>query len=166
MLQEHAKLLAMMQHTGEIVGRKKLQKLVYIAKQMNQPFREKYQFHMYGPYSEELTLQVEEMCQAQFVSEEREKKSGYYQYRYSLTEQGKTFVDAVLPESTALDSALLAELNEASSKFLELVSTILYFEHLPRDEVRAKVYKVKARQNYSDEDMDEAFDYIDRLRRQ
>jgi uncharacterized protein YwgA len=32
---------------GEVIGRKKLQKMVYIAKKLNYPFYEKYNFHFY-----------------------------------------------------------------------------------------------------------------------
>lgn len=58
MLEEHAKLLGLIRHAGEIVGRKKLQKMIYILKKLNYPFQEKFQFHFYGPYSEELTLRL------------------------------------------------------------------------------------------------------------
>ena len=62
MLENHAKLMQFFSSTDEIVGRKKLQKMIYILKKCEIPFEERYQFHFYGPYSEELTLRVEEMC--------------------------------------------------------------------------------------------------------
>lgn len=61
--------------SGEIVGRKKLQKIIYIAKKLELPFYEKYDFHFYGPYSEELTLQVEELCNLGFLHEVKEKRA-------------------------------------------------------------------------------------------
>ncbi|MFC4736460.1 YwgA family protein [Bacillus daqingensis] len=164
MLLEHAKLLAMLKNTGSIAGRKKLQKMVYIAKRMKQPFREKFQFHMYGPYSEELTLQVEEMCNASFVEEVKEKISGYYQYRYSLSDKGESFLHAVLDEEEPIDSQLMQELNGCSSKFLELVSTVLYFDELPREQVEEKIYRLKARQNYQEADIEDAYAFIQKLK--
>ncbi|MBU9714885.1 YwgA family protein [Evansella tamaricis] len=163
MLNEHAKLLAVFRQTGEIIGRKKLQKLIYIAKKLDFPFFEKYQFHFYGPYSEELNLRMEEMCHLSFVTEVREKKSGYYQYRYSLSDQGDEFLKLSkyhLPET----KDVLNELNEQSSKFLELVSTVLYFENLPKEDVLDKVFTLKAKQNYSVEDVEEAYRFIDHLK--
>ena len=77
---------------GEISGRKKLQKIVYIAKKLSFPFKEKYQFHFYGPYSEELTLRIEELCEMGYLNEVREKRAGYYQYCYSITETGRDFL--------------------------------------------------------------------------
>ncbi|PYZ91597.1 hypothetical protein CR194_18350 [Salipaludibacillus keqinensis] len=162
MLNEHAKLLALFKQTGEIIGRKKLQKMVYIAKKMNLPFNEKYQLHMFGPYSEELSLRVEEVCQLQFVSEVKEKKGGYQQYRYELSEKGEDFLSMMsfhFPDATGM----LEDMNHKSSKFLELVSTVLYFEELPKKEVAEKVFKLKAKQNYSEADLDEAYAYINRL---
>lgn len=74
MLKEHAKLMKVFSDSGEIIGRKKLQKMIYIAKKMQFPFYEKYDFHFYGPYSEELTLQIEELCNLGFLHEVKEKK--------------------------------------------------------------------------------------------
>ncbi len=91
MLTEHAKVMALLKDAGEVVGRKKLQKMVYISKKLKLPFQERYNFHMFGPYSEELTLRVEELSNLGFVKEVKEKKAGYYQYRYALTEDGETF---------------------------------------------------------------------------
>ncbi|BBP92961.1 hypothetical protein BsIDN1_65790 [Bacillus safensis] len=39
--------------------------------------------------------------------------------------------------------ALTQQMNEQSSRFLELVSTILYFDNLPEDEVKEKVFTIK-----------------------
>ncbi|WP_088036743.1 YwgA family protein [Evansella clarkii] len=163
MLQEHCKLLAVFKQTGEIIGRKKLQKLIYIAKKLEFPFFEKYQFHIYGPYSEELNLRMEEICSLSFVEEVKEKKSGYYQYRYNLSSKGEEFLslsDYELPET----KALLNELNEQSSRFLELVSTVLYFEYLSREEVEEKVFTLKAKQNYTSEEIGKAYEFISGLR--
>ncbi|PYZ96134.1 hypothetical protein CR205_17365 [Alteribacter lacisalsi] len=162
MLNEHAKLLSLIQQVGEIVGRKKLQKIVYIAKQLDLPFYEKYQFRMYGPYSEELSVRMEEMRDLGFISEIKEKKSGYHQFRYSLTEQGEEFL-TIAEHDFPQSKDLWDDLNGQSSRFLELVSTMLYFEDLSKGEVKDKVHTIKAKQNYSDEEVQEAFDYIDRL---
>ncbi|PSL45865.1 hypothetical protein B0H94_106120 [Salsuginibacillus halophilus] len=162
MLQEHAKLMALFQAAGEVVGRKKLQKIVYISKKFNAPFQERYNFHMFGPYSEELTLRVEELNSLGFVEEVREQKSGYYQYRYSLTPEGQTFLNQHQSAIVGNDT-LFCRLNDNSSKFLELVSTILYFDDLTEAEVRDKVHTLKKKQNYSDEDFEEAYAFIDEL---
>lgn len=159
MLQEHCKLLAVLKETGEIVGRKKLQKVIYIMKKLNLPFHEKYEFHFFGPYSEELNLKVEEMCHLSFVEEVKEKKSGYYQYRYTLTEKGEEFLN-MSPYALPVTKELLLDLNGQSARFLELVSTILYFDTYSREEVEEKVFTLKAKQKYVKEDIDNAYNYI------
>ncbi|MBM7095532.1 YwgA family protein [Bacillus sp. H-16] len=163
MLNEHAKLLSLIQQAGEIVGRKKLQKIVYIVKKLDLPFYEKYQFRMYGPYSEELSVRMEEMRDLGFISEVKEDKSSYHQFRYSLTEKGEEFLtisDFEFPDP----KEMLDDLNSKSSRFLELVSTMFYFEDLSNEEIKQKVFTIKAKQNYTEEEVEEAFSYIKALR--
>lgn len=148
---------------GEITGRKKLQKMIYIAKKVDYPFYEKYNFHFYGPYSEELTLRVEELCNLGFLDEVKEKKGGYYQYRYSLTEKGEQFLGHYQLDMPPLDDCMQV-LNSESARFLELVSTVLYFEGLEKEEVKEKIFTLKAKQRYTDEEVEEAYQYIDSLR--
>ena len=49
MLNDHLRLMRIFAVSGEIIGRKKLQKMVYIAKKMDFPFQEKFEFHFFGP---------------------------------------------------------------------------------------------------------------------
>ncbi|MBP3952750.1 YwgA family protein [Bacillus suaedae] len=163
MLKDHANVMALFLQAGEVIGRKKLQKIIYIAKKMDVPFSERFKFHMFGPYSEELSLRMEELCNLGFVEEQKEDKGNYYQYRYALSEEGKRFLNLYqfeIPQS----EALINELNGQSSRFLELVSTLLYFEDLTKDEVKEKVFTLKRKQNYSEEDIDLAYAFIETLR--
>ncbi|SFM37040.1 YwgA family protein [Salibacterium qingdaonense] len=165
MLPDHAKLLALLQDAGEVVGRKKWQKIVYISKKLQLPLQEKYTYHMYGPYSEELSMRTEELCSLGFVTEIKEAKAGYYQYRYQLTEEGDTFLQNMQLDWPRREAKkITSRLNEYSAKFLELVSTVLYFDELPKEDVKEKVHKLKKSQNYSDEDMEEAWQLIDSLK--
>ena len=162
-MKEHAKLMKVISSAGEIIGRKKLQKMIYIAKKLNLPFYEKYNFHFYGPYSEELTLRIEELCNLGFINEVHEKKGGYFQYRYSLTEAGQEFLGHYELDLPPLEDFML-DLNEQNSRFLELVSTVLYFEGLEKDEVKDKVFTLKSKQRYTEEEIDEAYQYIEKIR--
>ncbi len=147
----------------EVVGRKKLQKIIYILKKCDVPFEEKFQFHFYGPYSEELTLRMEELCNLGFISEVREDKSNYYQYRYHLTDQGETFLQQSLVELPPMES-MIDKMKDRSSRFLELVSTMLYFDNLSKEEVEEKVRVVKNKQNYSDDELKDAWEFIEALK--
>jgi uncharacterized protein len=158
-LEDHAKLMTVFQCAGEIIGRKKLQKIIYIAKKLRFPFNERYQFHFYGPYSEELTLRIEELHNLGWLSEVKEKKGGYYQYRYTITEDGEKFLTHYNLDMPDLND-LIHKMNEQSSRFLELVSTVLYFDDLSKEEVKEKVLTLKKKQNYSEEEIEEAYHYI------
>src|SRR3954471_24908772 len=149
--------------SGEITGRKKLQKMIYIAKKVEFPFHERFQFHFYGPYSEELTTRVEELCNMGFLNEVKEKKGGYYQYRYTLTDSGKEFLSLNEVEMPCLEDCF-NNMNEQNARFLELVSTVLYFDNLSKEEVADKVFTLKASQRYTLDEIDEAYQYIDTLK--
>jgi uncharacterized protein len=163
LLKDHAKLMQAVFVSGEIVGRKKLQKMIYIAKKIDFPFQERFQFHFYGPYSEELTLRVEELCNMGFLNEVKEKKGGYYQYRYTLTESGKEFLSLNQVDMPLLPECLL-DMNDQNARFLELVSTVLYFDNLPKEEVADKVFTLKSSQRYTQAEVDEAYQYIENLK--
>jgi uncharacterized protein len=163
LLSDHAKLMQAILVSGEIIGRKKLQKMIYIAKKVDFPFQERFQFHFYGPYSEELTLRVEELCNMGFLNEVKEKKGGYFQYRYTLTEPGKEFLSLNGIEMPFLQDCL-EDMNSQNARFLELVSTVLYFDNLAKDEVANKVFTLKSSQRYTEAEIDDAYNYIETLK--
>ncbi|MBU8881002.1 YwgA family protein [Bacillus sp. FJAT-29790] len=163
MLKDHAKIIHAIAASEEIVGRKKLQKMVYIAKKIAFPFQERFQFHFYGPYSEELTLRVEELCNMGFLNEVKEKKGGYYQYRYTLTENGKEFLSLNEVAMPNIEDCL-TDMNDQNARFLELVSTVLYFDNLPKEEVQEKIFTLKSKQRYTEEEVETAYQYIESLR--
>jgi uncharacterized protein YwgA len=162
MLKEHAKLLVLFQEAGTIEGRKKLQKIVYISKKFNFNFNEKFNFHFYGPYSEELTLQVEELANLGFIKEVKENKGSFSQYKYELSTQGREYLQLY---PTAIDGYedFIEHLNQESSRFLELISTVLYFDNLTKEELVDKIGKVKSRQNYAEDEIEEALQFIAQL---
>ncbi|KGP74186.1 YwgA family protein [Pontibacillus yanchengensis] len=166
MLNDHAKLVKFFSQCDEVVGRKRLQKMIYILKKAGFPFEERYQFHFYGPYSEELTLRVEELCNLGFLQETWEKKSNYSQYRYALTEGGEEFLEHYPNMTFPRMTGLIEGMNGKSSRFLELVSTMMYFDDLTREEVEEKVQAVKSKQNYTEEELQEAWSFIDRMLQQ
>ncbi|WP_163099608.1 YwgA family protein [Peribacillus alkalitolerans] len=163
MFKDHAKIIHAIASVGEISGRKKLQKMIYISKKIAFPFQEKFQFHFFGPYSEELTLRIEELCNLGYLNESKEKKNGYHQYCYSITESGQEFLNLHSLDLTNIRECLL-DMNEQNARFLELVSTVLYFDELKRDEVEEKIFTLKSKQKYTHEEIEEAYRYIESLK--
>lgn len=164
MLDDHLRLMNVFAVSEEIIGRKKLQKMIYIAKKLDFPFQEKFEFHFYGPYSEELTLRVEELCNFGFIEESKEDKGSYYQYRYLITESGKEFLHSYQKDIPHLHECF-TNMNKETSRFLELVSTILYFEEESKAEVVKKIDTLKKKQQYTIEEIDQAYVYIEDLKK-
>ncbi|MFD1852226.1 YwgA family protein [Oceanobacillus bengalensis] len=159
MLDNHAKIMQFFSVAQEVTGRKKMQKMIYILQKSGVPFEEKYNFHFYGPYSEELTLRIEELCNLGFLNEVKEDKSNYYQYNYTITDDGMRFL-----QQFSLDMPDYREkvdkLKMKSSRFLELVATMFFFDDLPIEETVEKVHTVKPKQKYSEEEINEAIQFI------
>ncbi|MGK5511063.1 MULTISPECIES: YwgA family protein [Brevibacillus] len=163
MLNRHAKIIRLIEIVGEVSGRKKLQKMVYIGKHLEMDFDERYEFHMYGPYSEELTLRVDELCNMGLLDEQMESKGAIHMYRYSLNETGHDFLKFHEVDFGSGERAIL-RMNEENSRFLELVSTILYFSHLPYEEMKGKIFTFKSKQRYTEEEIQKGQAFIEELR--
>jgi uncharacterized protein len=161
-LQEHAKIVDFISTAEGVTGRKKLQKMIYIMKKMGVPFQEKYEFHIYGPYSEELTARIEELCDMGFLSEKLEDKGSYVQYHYEVTKNGTDFRNA-LGKPVLENPAYADKLNAKSGRFLELTATLLYFDDLERPERIEKLHIVKGKLNFTAEEIQEAFEFIEEL---
>lgn len=163
MLENHAKLVKVIAASEGIIGRKKLQKIIYIMKKLGLPFEEKYTFYFYGPYSEELSLRIEELTNLGFISEVKEQKSNYYQYRYEVTDQGEDFLQHTSPPLPSVET-FIVKMKDKSSRFLELVATMLYFDDLSKVDVERKVQEVKQKSNYTTDDIQEAWNFISALK--
>ncbi|QQK81736.1 YwgA family protein [Salicibibacter cibi] len=166
MLDQHVNVLSLLQTVGEITGRKKFQKIVFISKKLGMPFHEKYDFHRYGPYSEELNLRLEELQQFEFISEIKEEMAGYHQYRYQVATNGEHFLKTKgnNRETFEQQKNVIQEMNVCSSKFLELTATILFLEPANQEEIIRKVHVLKKTQNYSKADIEHAYAHIERWR--
>lgn len=162
MLTNHTKLMEFFSVANEITGRKKLQKMIYILQKCRIPFEEKFEYHFYGPYSEELTLRVEELCNLGFLQEDKEKRSSYVQYHYTITGDGQAFLQRFASHLPDLDPKVKL-LNRQSSRFLELVATMMYFDDLPKSSVAEKIKQVKSQQKYTAEEIEQAWEFIHRL---
>ncbi|CAM3307248.1 MULTISPECIES: hypothetical protein [Brevibacillus] len=163
MLGRHAKIIRLIEIAGEVSGRKKLQKMVYIGKHLNLDFDERYEFHMYGPYSEELTLRVDELCNMGLLDEQMESKGAIHMYRYTLNDSGHEFL-RFHEVDFGLGERVIKRMNEENSRFLELVSTILYFHHLPYEEMKAKIFTFKSKQRYTEEEIAKGQDFVEELK--
>lgn len=159
MLEEHAKVAELIRQAGGINGRRKLQKIVYILQKLGVPFYETYHFQVHGPYSEELSLQLEELCDFGFLNESWDSENG--QVAYSLTRGGEEFLNGhgrLLPDLSPIAEKLLGQQNS----FLELTAAMFYFDTLPTEKVIEKVQALYREMKH--EQIRSAMDYITMLR--
>lgn len=163
--------------SGQIAGRKKLQKIGYILKSIlpkhEWPFS--YKYHFFGPYSQELTMTVSEMVTANAIEESCSEINGIARYDYALSSTGKELlrllennklVEPYLSRGEA-DEVVNLLIGEDSS-VLEVACTILFFlDHSDSLEVAFdKTKKLKPQLESSFEPSKSLVDRLLRIRRQ
>ena len=132
-------LLELIDRLGGVQGRKRLQKLVYLAKQRDLPIDDDFSFHYYGPYSSTLAARVDQLTQAEYLKEEKHEQGDpkIVEYAYAIAEKGEEWVQTVRKSApddfrARLKSGLVHadSLNKQPQVFvLELASTILYWRN-------------------------------------
>jgi uncharacterized protein YwgA len=124
-------LLHIIKSFGQIDGRKRLQKIICIAKyQYNLPFSYEFKPHFYGPYSEDLTSSIESLRSSGFV-QEMKQQTLHIHYSYSLTEKGIRYVERLNDKSLEKEILKLQELKSMEiNELVKLSKKILpqYYE--------------------------------------
>jgi len=160
LLKEYFKLAKVFSYCEKIEGRKKLQKIIYILKEMGYPFYEEFDFHFYGPYSEQLTLEIEALKDLEIIKEEREDDSGWVKYIYRITENGKEWAKFCEDERLNNEYKIIKILNDKSARELELIATIIYFKELSKNLIIEKINTLKADKNYSIDEIENAIKFV------
>jgi uncharacterized protein len=109
---------------GEIVGKIRLQKVVYLLDQSGLSSGFSYEYHHYGPYSKDLAEQVEDdvVFDGLIAVQHRRQTDGVPYVVYSANVSG----DVGLEGASLLDDRLrgaLAEMQNRSATVLELAAT-------------------------------------------
>jgi uncharacterized protein YwgA len=128
-------LAKIVQWSGTLRTRKKMQKIVYLLQAAGCPFSVDYLLHHYGPYSSELAQLTDEMVRAGILEEECVGNMAGQQFNYRLLESAERSLSKV--ESTPAGQAAAASLSkyealarrlvDESTPDLEVASTIAYF---------------------------------------
>jgi uncharacterized protein YwgA len=110
---------------GELVGKIRLQKVVYLLDQMGLDSGFAYEYHHYGPYSEDLAERVEDdVVFGHLVAQQRRRQSDgvpYVVYRADAAGEGDA-LDANMPADEVRSA--LAEMQGRSATVLELAATM------------------------------------------
>lgn len=138
MFQNTYQLLTFIDSAKEIHGRKRLQKMIHLLKSSGTEFTFKYRYHHYGPYSAQLQSEMDELVKQGFVRET--KSNGAYQY--TITDSGKKFkqlLETSAAYSFAINDAVLNELVNEDTQFLEMFSTYVFLRESGDNEEQAKI---------------------------
>ncbi|NLC51352.1 MAG: hypothetical protein GX764_03480, partial [Firmicutes bacterium] len=84
MLRNEYALTCLFNSVQQIIGRKRLQKTVYLLQQIGFPYAGKFTYHHYGPYSSELQAEIDRLVDYRLLSETYNNKA----YIYKITEDG------------------------------------------------------------------------------
>jgi len=161
-LKNYANLIELLRISGKIEGRKKLQKMVYILKNLGADFKEDFYFHYYGPYSDVLTIELEELKSINVIKEDVKEHDNYFPtYTYELN-----IDDIGVKGDLENYKEVIYRLNSENSRFLELVATIMYFKEekkYEKEDIIRKIKIVKSDKNYTDEEIKRAFDFLETI---
>lgn len=133
---------------GEIRGRKKLQKIVFIAQHLGYPFSESFHLHVWGPYSEVLAVKLKEMTDWGFAQEVAlPGPAGNQHYVYTPGPNATRALSGAREgtETEQLLQALVSFLNQQDATFLEGAATALYLrgKGLSDQEVSERLPRLK-----------------------
>jgi uncharacterized protein len=119
-----AQLLALLKRVD---GRKKLQKLVHILKEIGYPFSERFEYSYYGMYSKELRAELDSLTAEDLVREHQAATPfGNPQFSFESTDQLEALLEQLGVEREPEWAALAKRLNGFPPHVLEGVSTILF----------------------------------------
>ena len=129
-------LLELLDRLGGVQGRKKLQKLVYIAKLAGIPITDDFYFHYYGPYSSELACRVDQLAELNLLAERKQPLTvaDGFTYEYEVASEGRTQLELIRPDVPAdfcrsLERGIsrAESLKDRDVFELELAATLLYW---------------------------------------
>lgn len=166
-LGKYAMLMALLHSVGEVQGRKKLQKLVYLLQEAGYPFEEDFSYHLYGPYSETLAAEIDELKLLGLLQErEAPTPGGYTQYVYSLSEQGRRYARRFRDQLRLPGLEELArKLTEHGARTLELMASLAFLKRMgyPDAEASRYVRAIKPEQRYRDQEIADALGLVRNL---
>lgn len=126
---------------GEIIGRKKLHKLIYLCQTKGIDFGQDFIFHFYGVYSPTLCLDIEMAMQMNILIQEQSGPA----FRIKVKEGNKTNTDFM----AASDKEFVLQLASQKASVLEVLSTLVYLsrEGLKDEKLYLKLDELKSHLN-------------------
>jgi hypothetical protein len=115
------KLVRLVDSAGQIKGRKKFQKMVYLLQTAGFDFGKNFRYHYFGPYSTELQLEIDALVDRKFLEEAFDGQA--YSYRVvNGTKESRS------SSETDKSTYLVKYLNHQSPQVLELAATLIFLK--------------------------------------
>lgn len=157
-MDKYVNIIELLRIAGKVKGRKKLQEMVYILKSLGAEFTENFYFHYYGPYSDVLTVELEELKSLKVVNEtvvkdENDKYICVYELNNDFGYKG----------NLSDYKEIIDILNAKDTRFLELVAAVMYFRYekgYNDNDIIRKVRTTKSDKDYTDKEINDAFKLI------
>ena len=122
----------------KVEGRIKLQKVIYILQSKGLiDFELDYKYALYGPYSEDLQLEIDYLTNIGYLKESTEGNA----YNYELNAEFPLSIER--DENIVKNEDLISELLSKESQLLEVTSTIYYLKSYNYKEREAIEQKIK-----------------------
>lgn len=114
----------LLKNIGQIKGRVEFQKIVFILQNEGIDFDKLYSYNVYGPFSEELQYEIDDLVKSNIIMEEKNCQDGSFVYKVN-TDNEVTY-DSHFEDKIELVK-FMGSLNRNE---LELIATIYYFQNL------------------------------------
>lgn len=149
---------------GEIIGRIRIQKIVYLLEQLGMEGGFRFSYHHYGPYSEELSDVLECAIEADrtIAEEQRPTEGGFYSvYTLAGPPDRPPATLGGLPWQCAVQR--IRAMKAETSTVLELAATIHWLREKERVADWRKELKIRKASKADDGRVDRALDLLRRL---
>lgn len=128
MFEEYDMICLTVSECGRVEGRKRFQKIVYVSKELGLPFHETFEWNMFGPYSSELSSEINSLCEMNLLHEDLIDS----EYHYWLSEEGESYLKSRIPgledrygkECVELFGRVFSIFNEYDSQELEKTASV------------------------------------------
>jgi hypothetical protein len=128
-------LAKIVQWTGTLHSRKRMQKMVFLLQAAGCPLNAEYDLHYYGPYSQDVAQLTDELTRANLLAEQVETHPQGERYSYSLTQKSIDQIRRYEADPRGLEDARGMEPYESRAralaaldlKELEVGATIVFF---------------------------------------
>src|SRR3989338_2739718 len=137
-------IISLLNITGEIDGRIKFQKTMYILQRLGAPVPEKFVYYIHGPYSVDLQVETDMLVRQNIVQEKRQKNT----YYYTLAKDAEKYASKQQIDILKPYRKIVEDLLKQDTQYLEILATVFYLaeqENENENLLRKKVGILKAK---------------------